>query len=87
MSVIKVEFTVEPFVEGSPGEHVTRAIAAVESLGVVVDVGPFGSVCTVAADRLGRVLDELTSAAYAHGATHVIIDTAVVGSTAPGAEG
>lgn len=85
--MIKVEFTVEPFVEGAPGEHVTRAIAAVEALGIAVEVGPFGSVCTVPVDRVGRIVEALTSAAYAHGATHVIIDTAAEEPVVPGGEG
>jgi hypothetical protein len=35
-----VEFTIEPFIEGSPGAHVTAAVAAVEGHGIVVDVRP-----------------------------------------------
>lgn len=85
--MIKVEFTVEPFVEGSPGAHVTAAIAAVESQGIIVEVGPFGSVFTVANDRLGQVLDALSTAAYSHGASHVIIDTEAIGAQAPGGNG
>lgn len=80
MAAIKVEFTVEPFVEGAPGAHVTEAISAVEALGITVEVGPFGSVCTVPSERLGAVLDALSSTAYAHGANHVIIDTSSVGA-------
>lgn len=43
MSIVVVEFTVEPFVEGKPGPHVTQAVAAVEARGLTVDFGPFGS--------------------------------------------
>ena len=42
-TMLNVEFTVEPFVEGSPGAHVTAAVAAVERCGLSVDFGPFGS--------------------------------------------
>jgi hypothetical protein len=30
--MLTVEFTIEPFVEGDPGVHVTGAVAAVEAL-------------------------------------------------------
>ena len=72
---ISVEFTVEPFVDGAPGAHVTSAIAAVEALGISVEVGPFGSSFSDMPDQLGRALDVLAAAAYSHGATHVNIDT------------
>jgi uncharacterized protein YqgV (UPF0045/DUF77 family) len=69
--MLSVEFTVEPFVEGRPGPHVTEAVAAVEKHGITVDFGPFGTVFTVAAGDLGRVVGDLMSAAYANGATIV----------------
>ena len=84
MGRIKVEFTVEPFVEGSPGAHVTASIAAVESLGITVEVGPFGSSFTVPEEDLGRALGALTTTAYARGADHVIIDTSVLGAEGDG---
>ena len=69
--MLRVEFTVEPFVEGRPGPHVTGAVAAVEAAGVAVDVGPFGSSFTVAVDAAGDVVGALVSAAYSGGATHL----------------
>jgi uncharacterized protein YqgV (UPF0045/DUF77 family) len=69
--VLHLEFTIEPFVEGRPGPHVTEAIAAAESLGVSVEVGPFGSSCDVSHDRLPDVLAAIGREAFAHGATHV----------------
>lgn len=80
MERIKVEFTVEPFVEGAPGAHVTESIAAVEALGITVEVGPFGSSFNVNGDDLGRALEALATTAYANGADHVIIDTSVIGA-------
>ena len=41
--MLTVEFTIEPFVEGAPGPHVLAAVAVVESHGVFVEFGPFGS--------------------------------------------
>jgi uncharacterized protein YqgV (UPF0045/DUF77 family) len=66
-----VEFTIEPFIEGEPGRHVTAAIAAVEALGLSVDVGPFGSSFETTASAVGDAVKALLDAAYSNGATHV----------------
>jgi uncharacterized protein YqgV (UPF0045/DUF77 family) len=70
---VSIEFTIEPFTDGSPGAHVTNAVAAVEALGVAVDLGPFGSSCVVVAEQAGAVVAALLNAAYANGATHVSV--------------
>lgn len=72
--VHRVEFTIEPFVEGRPGPHVTAAIDAAAELGLDVEVGPFGSGCVVPADRVADVVAAVVAAATAHGADHVNID-------------
>ena len=71
-----VEFTIEPFVEGRPGPHVTAAIAAAEARGLDVDVGPFGSSFVVELDAVGAAIAELSDAAMANGATHVSVHIA-----------
>ena len=65
------EFTIEPFVEGQPGPHVTSAIAAAEALGVAAEVGPFGTACEVPIEQAGAVAQAIIAAAFANGATHV----------------
>lgn len=70
----RLEFTIEPFVEGRPGPHVTEVILAVQGLGVDVEVGPFGSGCLVAQDQAGAVASMIVATALAHGASHVNID-------------
>jgi hypothetical protein len=72
--VIKVEYTIEPFLEGEIPARVTLAAAALEALGISVDIGVFGSSFAVDAARIGEAMSVLTSTAYAHGATHVTID-------------
>ena len=60
---------VEPFNEGAPGPHVLAAIAAAETTGAAVEMGPFGSVATVPSEavaELGRVILEAALAAGAH---------------------
>ena len=71
VGTVLLEFTIEPFVEGSPGPHVTSAIAAAEQLGASVDVGPFGSSCEVDVERAPDVVAAVVRAAFANGATHV----------------
>ncbi len=72
-TTVTVEFTIEPFVEGAPGPHVTAAVAAVEKLGVTVEFGPFGTTLRATARDAGRVVATLLDAAYDNGATHVSI--------------
>lgn len=71
VGVLLLEFTIEPFVEGNPGSHVTSAVSAAEELGAEVDFGPFGSSCEVPDDRAGDVVAAIVNAAFANGATHV----------------
>ena len=71
-----VEFTIEPFVEGRPGSHVTAAVAAVEARGLVVEIGPFGSSVVVELGDVGAVVGALSDAAMANGATHVSVHVA-----------
>jgi uncharacterized protein YqgV (UPF0045/DUF77 family) len=67
------EFTVEPFVEGAPGAHVTAAFDAVRREGLEVEFGPFGT--TVAGDdaTLLDAVNDALRAAFAHGATRVSV--------------
>ena len=79
--MLQLEFTVEPFVEGHPGAHVTAAVAAVEQAGGTVEFGPFGSVCSAAAADMPNVISELVRAAFANGASHVTMHVAYDKST------
>ena len=69
--MLQVEFTVEPFVEGQPGPHVTAAVHAVEALGGTVEFGPFGTSCTLPDDTVPDAVAALVRAAFANGASHV----------------
>ena len=71
--MLTVEFTIEPFVEGDPGAHVTAAVAAVEAHGIAVDFGPFGSLFSVDDKNLSIVIGDLLRVAYENGATFVNI--------------
>lgn len=71
--MLEVEFTIEPFVEGAPGPHVTAAVAAVEKLGASVEFGPFGTTLRAGKNDVGSIVAALLDAAYANGATHVSV--------------
>jgi uncharacterized protein YqgV (UPF0045/DUF77 family) len=81
--VVHVEFTIEPFVEGQPGSHVTAAIAAAREHDVTVEVGPFGSSCDVDLADVGTVIGAVTTAAFANGATHVSVHAENVAEALP----
>lgn len=77
----RVEFTIEPFVDGAPGPHVTAPVDELRGLGVDVELGPFGSGCRVSTDRVADVVATIVRAAFEHGADHVNLDvTAEPGS-------
>lgn len=73
--LVKVEFTVEPFVEGALPAHVTEAVRALEALGLTADVGPFGTAFVAPKELVGRAVGAVLEAAYANGATYVTVDT------------
>ena len=77
--MLTVEFTIEPFVEGAPGSHVTAAVAAVEAHGVFVEFGPFGSSFSVSQALLPLVIADLMKAAYDNGATYVSVAVGLTG--------
>ncbi len=74
--VPRIEFTIEPFVEGHPGPHVTAPIEAVVALGIDVEVGPFGTGCSVEVARVDEVVAAVVREALSHGASHVNVDVA-----------
>ncbi|MFW2336257.1 hypothetical protein [Ilumatobacter sp.] len=70
----RVEFTIEPFHEGDPGPHVTAPAEALRDMDIDVQVGPFGSGCRVADDRVSDVVAAIVRIALDHGASHVNVD-------------
>ena len=77
----RVEFTIEPFVEGQPGRHVTAPVEAVQAKGFAVDFGPFGSECVTPTADTPSVVAAIIEAAFANGATHVTIDVGAADAT------
>jgi uncharacterized protein YqgV (UPF0045/DUF77 family) len=71
VTTVRLEFTVEPFVDGNPGPHVRAAIDFVESSGHPVVMGPFGSVVEADLEAVSATVAGLVDAALAEGATRV----------------
>jgi uncharacterized protein YqgV (UPF0045/DUF77 family) len=75
---LRGEFTVEPFVPGNPGPHVTAAFNAAEAAGATLEVGPFANVVRAETDDV--VLTAIESAlrsALAAGASRVAVQISV----------
>ena len=70
---VRLEFFVEPFAEGRPGKHVRAAIDAVESHGLSVDVGAFGTTTTGSHDAVAEAVGDLVRAALENGADRVSV--------------
>jgi uncharacterized protein YqgV (UPF0045/DUF77 family) len=87
MARVRIEFTVEPFVEGHPGPHVLAAIEAVEDRGVPVDVGPFSTVADVEVDQAASTVAALLQAALDGGATRVAVQLGGLGLPGGGLHG
>jgi uncharacterized protein YqgV (UPF0045/DUF77 family) len=69
--MLRAEFTVEPFVPGEPGPHVTAALAAARDSGVPVEEGPFGSALTGDDDAVLAAVAAVLERALRAGATRV----------------
>jgi uncharacterized protein YqgV (UPF0045/DUF77 family) len=68
---LRIEFTVEPFVEGNPGPHVQAAVDAARTRGLDVDFGPFGSTADGDDAAVLDGLDAIVRAAIGAGASRV----------------
>ena len=68
---LQVEFTVEPFVEASPGPHVRAAVEAAESAGLTVEFGPFGTAVSGDDAVVLDAIDAIVRAAIGAGATRL----------------
>ena len=81
---VAVEFLIEPFVEGAPGNHVDAALSAFTDRGIEVELGPFSSVAIGSLDAIGEAISAMVVDATLAGATninlHVASDSARLGS-------
>ena len=68
---LHAEFTIEPFVEGAPGPHVSAAVDAANDAGLEVEFGPFGTSVSGPDDAVLAALHAVLRAAIGAGATRV----------------
>jgi uncharacterized protein YqgV (UPF0045/DUF77 family) len=69
--LVTAEFTIEPFVEGSPGPHVLAGLDAVRAAGLEPDLGPFGSTVTGELETVTQAVTALLTAATTAGASRI----------------
>ncbi len=68
---LRLEYTIEPFVEGAPGPHVTAALDAAGGAGLAVEFGPFGTTVAGADGAVLSAADRIVRAAIEAGASRV----------------
>ncbi len=78
---VTVEFLVEPFNEGEPGDHVQSGIEALQAHGLDVELGPFASVAAGDPDVVATAVGDLIKAALGRGATSLRIHVGVDADT------
>ena len=70
---MRIEFTVEPFVDAHPGAHVLAAWAVVEAAGHELVNGPFSSFVVVDSDSSEELVADLLRQSFAAGASRVAV--------------
>lgn len=70
---VRLEFTVEPFVEGAPGPHVRAAVDEVRRHGLDPEMGPFATTVDGEAAEVLAVLAPMVGAAIDAGASRVAL--------------
>ena len=78
MSRVRVEFTIEPFVDGQPGPHVEAGLAAVRGMGLDAEIGPFGTTIEGPVASMAGAIHALLIDAVSAGATRVSIQATTV---------
>jgi uncharacterized protein YqgV (UPF0045/DUF77 family) len=75
---IRVEFTIEPFIEGTPGPHVKSALDQLRARGIEPDVGPFASTVEGEHHVILKALEPMITASLANGASNVALGVSKV---------
>lgn len=73
---LRLEFTIEPFVQGDPGPHVHAGLQAAAGEGVTVDFGPFGTTVAGPSDPVLDAAGRILRAAIGAGATRISLQVA-----------
>ena len=68
---MRIEFTIEPWVEGGHPPYVVAAVSTAEDSGLDIDLGPFGTGVEGSPDQLYQLVPSVLEAAMAAGAERV----------------
>ena len=68
---LRLEITIEPFVAGDPGPHVTAAGEVARAAGLDVEFAPFGTVVTGSVTDVVALMSDLVGRPVAAGATRL----------------
>lgn len=71
------EFMIEPFNEGAPGSHVVAGVSAIESRGLTVEMGPFGSTVSGGVSEVSAAVGAMVTAAVQDGAKRVLVEVLI----------
>ena len=77
MSECTVGFVIEPFNEDAPGPHVMSGIEAMESAGLQVSMGPFGSTVSGTVGQVSDAIGAMVTAATHDGANRVLVEVVI----------
>jgi uncharacterized protein YqgV (UPF0045/DUF77 family) len=75
---MRIEFTIEPWVEGGHPPYVQAALARAEASGLPMDLGPFGTGVEGDATDIYALIPELLEAAMGAGAGRVSLQISAV---------
>jgi len=70
----RVEFVIEPFIDGAPGSHVRAGIDAIEAKGLTVTMGPFGSTVEGESSVVAPAIGSMVQSAMQDGAERVLVE-------------
>lgn len=76
---MRLEFTVEPYVEGDTPHYVEAAVEVVSASGHSIDVGPFGSTTDLDEASAPDIVAAALRAAFGAGASRVSLQVTRVG--------
>ncbi len=77
MTDCTIDFVIEPFSEDAPGPHVMSGIKAIETSGLEVSMGPFGSTVSGEVDEVSEAIGAMVSAAARDGANRVLVEVVI----------
>ena len=85
--LLRLELTVEPFIDGQPGPHVQAAIGALRAAGLQPDVGPFGTTVEAPLERIAPILGSLISATFEANGSSITLSLQRVSALTPEVKG